>query len=531
MSLLPAVKRSLANTGLYWRPRAGATPASWRAFGCAVGLTLAVSVWAQETSTGAPADALAPDLAPGVAHQSAAMAGSAALGPEASISDVYTGFRNAFDAREYPEAASLAQRVLTLTEQQAKTPADEAVQVALMNLALAQQLAGDYVAAESSYLRIIELIEQSGRPLSARLARAHAGLATTYHDARRHERAVERFEQAIGMSRRHEGLLNQQQVPLLEKYSDSLTQLGRYEDALQAQRYILRVETRGLGADDPRLAPALERIGRWYASVGAYDQSRRAIKRALEVVTRAEGDRSPGLVGPLLALAECNRRQLYDPSRATAATPDGERASMFHDPSSLAPPSLAPGMLASEGEKALQLAADLAESRPEPSLIQVADVRTQLGDWYQLRGDPERALSQYLQAWQTAARVTERAQGKSLVELLFDTPALLHYARPEAWDRYAGRKAGEAQVLTVSAQLTVDEMGRPVDVRLTDDSGDARRAEKTLQAIATARYRPRFDNGRPVATPDVAFSQPWIVPLEPAESVAKPAGAMAPNGS
>jgi tetratricopeptide (TPR) repeat protein len=465
----------------------------------------------EAAATAAPTTA-APDTAGSISDVDAAQ-GAATAVPDASLSDHYAAFRKAFDDRDYAEAATHAQRVLTLTEQQARTPFDEDVQVALMNLALAQQLAGDFTAAEASYLRAIEIVEKSGRPLTTRLARANAGLAATYHSAKRYDLAVQRFEQAIGLSRRHEGLLNKQQVPLLEKYSDSLTQLGRYQDALQAQKYILRVETRGLQEQDPKTAPALERIGRWYAGVGAYDQARRSLKRAIEIVARAEGDRSPALVSPLIALADCNRRQLFDPAQAQSTSAENDRSMMFHD-QGMAPPSLAPGMLATEGEKALLIAADIAESRSEPSLVQVADVRTQLGDWYQMRGQTDRALPNYLQAWQTAARVTDKAAGKELTELLFGKPTLLHFVRPEGWDRYAGRKPGEMEFRTVAANLTVDEQGRPQEIRITDDSGDAKRAEKTLQSIRTARYRPRFAEGRPVATADVAFSQPWTVPLE-----------------
>jgi tetratricopeptide (TPR) repeat protein len=453
----------------------------------------------------------APDAAD-TASNADAKSGAGTTSPDASLSDHYAAFRKAFDERNYAEAATHAQSVLTLTEQQAASAFDEDVQVALMNLALAQQMAGDYTAAESSYLRAIENVEKSGRPLTARLARANAGLAVTYHAGKRYDLAVQRFEQAIGLSRRHEGVLNKQQVPLLEKYADSLTQLGRYQDALQAQKYILRVETRGLPEEDPRTAPALERIGRWYAGVGAYDQARRSLKKAIEIVARAEGDRSPALVGPLVALADCNRRQLFDPSKPTS--PESERSTMLHD-QGMAPPALAPGMLATEGEKALLIAADIAESRAEPSLVQVADVRTQLGDWYQMRGQIDRALPNYLQAWQTAARVTDQAAGKELTELLFGKPTLLHFVRPEGWNRYAGRKPGEVEFRTVAANLTVDEQGRPQQIRITDDSGDARRASKTLESIRTARYRPRFAEGRPVSTSDVAFAQPWTVPLDP----------------
>jgi hypothetical protein len=52
--------------------------------------------------------------------------------------------------------------------------------------------------------------------------------------------------------------------------------------------------------------------------------------------------------------------------------------------------------------------------------------------------------------------------------------------------------------------------------KVIDDSGDKKRGEKTAAALqSTARYRPRLENGEPVVTPGVQFSQPWILLLPP----------------
>ena len=89
----------------------------------------------------------------------------------ASATDAYSGFRREFDAARYEAAIPYAERVLQLAEQSAPSPTDETVQVALMNLGMTQNLANDYVAAESTYLRAIDLVQRSGRPLHARRAR------------------------------------------------------------------------------------------------------------------------------------------------------------------------------------------------------------------------------------------------------------------------------------------------------------------------------------------------------------------------
>ncbi|HET7203187.1 MAG TPA: tetratricopeptide repeat protein [Steroidobacteraceae bacterium] len=486
-----------------------------------------VPVSAQQTGPGAvPASVEAPEemhlpAAPAVAAPDTNGQASDAL----SATDAFSQFRRAFDAGQYEAAVPHAKRVLQLAEAAASAPADEEVQVALMNLAMTQYLAGDYVGAEAAYTRAIELVQASGRPLHARLARAYAGLASTYHEGKRHELAVENYDRAVSLTRRHEGLLTDTQLPLLEKYIDSLTEVGRYPDALKGWKYVLRIATRKHGETSPALAPTLERIGRWYARVGLYDQARRVIRRAIDLVETAEGDESPRLVGPLTALAQCNRRQLIDPDQRLFAAPDADRATLYHDPSlSSGTSAVSPTALLAEGERALLRAAAIAEARVDASPVQVADVRTQLGDWYQSRALPERALPNYQKAWMAASRVEQRIDGKPVVEALFGHPLLLQVVRPDGWDRYASRPADQVETRNVVVEFTVSAEGRAVQPRVVDDSGDAKRAERTTAALESARYRPRLENGQPVATAGVTFTQPWILLLPtPAEETGSPA--------
>jgi tetratricopeptide (TPR) repeat protein len=439
-------------------------------------------------------------------------------GPATSPIDEYANFRREFDAGRYVEAVPHAQRVVELTEKQVTEPLSEDLQVALMNLGTVQNLAGDYVGAETSFLRAIELAEGTGRPQHARLARAHAGLASAYHGGKRHDLAVTSFEQAIALTRRHEGLLTDRQVPLVQKYIDSLTQLERYDEALQAQKYVLRIATRKHGPDSVEIAPTLEEIGRWYASVGAFEQSRRILKQAIEIIEAAEGPQSQRLAGPLLGLAACNRRQLLNPSlQQGAGSPD--QASRFSDPTApVVPAGYSPGMLASEAERSLLRAAEITAAAKVPAPMQVLNVHTQLGDWYQLRQQPERALPHYRQAWQAATRIPGELEGQPYTEAIFGKPALLHVVRPEHWNRYAYRTPDKVDLRTVVVETTIDVDGRAAIAKVIDDSGDPRRADRTVRALTeTARYRPRFENGEPVATTGVLFNQPWYLSLPETE--------------
>jgi hypothetical protein len=169
----------------------------------------------------------------------------------------------------------------------------------------------------------------------------------------------------------------------LQKYADSLTEVGRLDDALKVQRYSLRVVERKYGAAGVRYAAQLESVGRWYARIGSYDASRAALRRAIEIVETANGVNATELIGPLTALADCDRRQLLDSSQRDLSSADDMRRSMFHDPMAPLGPTLSASTINSEGQKALERAVGIASSRPDPSPVQLADVRTQLGDWFQ----------------------------------------------------------------------------------------------------------------------------------------------------
>jgi hypothetical protein len=327
----------------------------------------------------------------------------------------------------------------------------------------------------------------------------------------------------VALTRRHEGLLTEAQVPLLEKYIDSLTELGRYPEALQGWKYVMRIATRKHGDNSAALAPTLERIGRWYSRVGLYEQARRTLRRAIELVEAAEGPRSVKLIGPLTALAACNRRQLIDPKQSLYSSPDAERATMYHEPGLGSGAAVSSTALMSEGERALLRAAEIAEARAETSPVQVADVHTQVGDWYQSRGLAERALPSYQKAWAVASRVKQQHEGRPIVEALFGQPVLLQIVRPDGWDKFASRSPEEVETRSVVVELTVNTEGRAEQVKVIDDSGDERRAQKTTEALETARYRPRMENGAPVATTGISFTQPWILPL-PTDDDTRPQG-------
>jgi tetratricopeptide (TPR) repeat protein len=443
---------------------------------------------------------------------------------DASPETAYAEFKRLFEAGEHAAAVEQARKVVELAEQ-AGTPGSEDLTVAVMNLGLAERTAGDYVAAEASYQRAIGLIETSGRLTSPRYARAHAGLALTYYDAQRYDLAAPAFDKAIALNRRAEGLFNEEQLPLLEKQADSLTELGRAEEALQAHRYALRLVGRRSGERSLRYARELESFGRWYTRARAYDASRATLKRSAELVAELQGPEALELTGPLTGIAENARRWLYDPAARAQSAEDEERRAMYHDPVMPGPPSLSPSTIESEGVRALERAVAIADAHPDAPPATVAAVHMQLGDWHQARRAPERALPHYQQAWKAAAQVT--VDGRPLSEALFGAPLLLNFAAPEGWNRYAQRPPEEVERRDVEVEMTVTAQGRVQGARVVADGGDPRLASRGLRAAESGHYRPRLVDGASVDTPGVRFVQPFFVlrATPPADAPAEPAEA------
>ena len=480
-------------------------------------LPVSVALAALCASATVSADDAVPATAPAAASDASAT--PAAPGP--------AEFRRLIDTQEYPQAVVEARRLLALAEA-APGPGDENLQVALMNLALAEYLNQDYVQAEASYLRVIELIESSGKRNDTRLARAQAGLANTYYSGKRYDLAVARYEQAIGLVRRNQGLFSDAQVPYLEKFSDALTQLNRVEDALRVQRYILKAVERKHGRDSVQYAEALASSGRWLTSVRAYEGARGALRRSISIIEGLEGENSAALISPLTALGDCARKQLLDPEAELPNTPEDARRTVNGQPVSPAAPEMSASTVASEGQRAYERAVAIATAQVPQSSLTIADTRTQLGDWFQSRRQFERAAGNYQLAWTVATAA--KFEGRPLEEALFGRPVRLVYRPPYGWDRYAGRTDGSVSVRVVQLAVTVDARGTVAGIRVTDDAGDPELGERAADAAEDAIYRPRYEKGAAVPTTDVEISQPFYVRVDAeATPPAEPAPVQAPE--
>ena len=428
----------------------------------------------------------------------------------------YQAFRSDFDAGRYTEALPHAERVVALTE-----AADDAhhaeLPSALNNLGATQYRLGDFVAAEKSYARAVALAEEARGALSPRLIAPLRGLALTYQGMGRHEVAVPLLERAVAISRRSLGLFDAGQRDLLLPLADSYVALGRWRDADRAQHYALSIGEHEYGANDARLVPALLQLGRWYLASAQRAAARETYERARALAANRARPDPIGQIIALRGIAEAYRLDyqfgpefVVDPNHAGEARRlDPLEIENARRNSSMFGPDY---VLAAAGEEALTQALSIAEHLNPPAPTAVGVVLVDLGDWQMVAGHNDRALPFYRRA---LPRLPAESGAAETGPSPLSHPALLLYREAPASMHHRDLPPSAVIERYAVAEFTVTADGRVKDAKIAE--GDATDTQRSayLSALSHAVFRPRFVDGKPVATDSVRQRETFRV-LKPA---------------
>ena len=422
----------------------------------------------------------------------------------------YAAFRADFDAGRYADALPHAERVVALTGLVEAGGADLAR--ALNNLGATQYRLGDFTAAEATYARALELVEQQQGSASRRLLAPLQGLALTYQAMDRHDAAAPLLERAVAISQRADGLFNLQQRELLRPLVDSLVALGRWQDADREQLYDFRLSERQFGATDPRLLPALERLAGWYTATGRNMQARATWQRVLAI---SADRRNPNLAGALAALrgmADSFRLDYQNGPQLVEENAQRPGQIGFHsevsDRDSLGRygggSSAVEYRLESQGKDMLEAALRLAERAQPPAPQAVAAVLVDLGDWHLFAERPDRARPYLERAWSLLPNATSVAEG---ISHPLSYPVQLLYRAPPAAHRLRDQPLALVSEAATVAEFTVTAEGRVRDVQIVEGDASENQAAAFKAALGKAIYRPRLVDGQPVATEKVRLRE------------------------
>src|SRR5438309_1074008 len=366
---------------------------------------------------------------------------------------VYREFRAAFDAHRYPDALPLAEKLVTITQEQYGANDRELVNP-LANLGTTQYRMGDYKDAEDTYLRSVKIAADTGGGSADRLLlRPLQGLGATYYATRQFEDASVTLQRALDLSRNLDGLLNPGQLTILDPLIGSLVSLERHSEADREFQYAVRVAESAWGSTDPRVVRPVDRYAHWLEHMGRYPSARAQYARALTVGEGA-GTRAARLViEPLLGIARTYRLEATNGNEEEGAQyVDPFAQSGFGMTSDRGPRGLNP-----DGEKALLLALQTID-RMRPVDHQVrGKTLMELGDWYLCADQTDKSLARYREAWK------ELEQAGSTAPL--DEPRQLAYRAPaSSITRSPLAERTNAEEHSVEATFTVTRDGHATNV-------------------------------------------------------------------
>jgi TonB family protein len=418
---------------------------------------------------------------------------------------VYHDFRALFDAQKFSEAAAPAQRLVAMTEA-ATGPNDASLIAPLVNLATTLYQSSDYAGAEQGYLRAIRIIEEKSGGLSKELLAPLRGLGFTYLAAGQPQAALEQFRRGVDIVRKVDGLFSDNQQELLDPLVRSYQLTGQLAEAEQEAIYRFRVSENKLGRNSAEVVPALEKLAQWYSDVGRNMTARQYFARAAGIVQKTSGPTDLKMIPPLRGIANTYRLEyIYGPELAPdqqqANTGTGLSTTMGTAPTipEYNTTNVKPD---SQGESALRSALSIVETaRPIDTGLQSV-LLIDLGDWQLLDGDKDGAIQTYARAWPLLQDLPPPQNA------LLTAPSQVLYRQPAAGFRSQRAKDENIVEGFVDVEFIVTPDGKVSGEHTVSKSATDAQERAVLTSVKKARYRPRFEEGAPVATTGVRLHQP-----------------------
>ncbi len=407
----------------------------------------------------------------------------------------YKDFRTLFDAKRYSEALPIAEKIVSMTEEQ-YGPEDRALANPVTNLGTVYYRMKDYLAAEREYERSIDILEKTGGTTDRQLLRPLHGLGAAHFAQQEYVDAATALKRAIDLSRNLNGLFNVDQLQILDPLISSYVALNLTADAEKEQQYALRVAETAYGKSDVRMLKPLERYGRWLEQIGRYTTARLLYARALTIAELVGGRGTVLAVEPLQGIARSYRLEFVNGAEEAPAAPDPFSTSDM--------PVVADGQrMNPDGERALHLALNAIDGTSPVDHRKRGDTLVELGDWYTSAGAASKGVDAYREAWKDLNQANATA--------VLEQPRMLAYRPPPSSVRRSRLDPDDAEERYCEVRYTVTKDGRTNDVQVVGSDASQSMQKSVVSAVKKARYAPRMENGEPADTPNVTLREKLLV--------------------
>ena len=383
-----------------------------------------------------------------------------------------------FENENYPEAVPVAEHVVALTQEEFGEISSESA-IAISYLAEVQRRAGEYEDSSQNFLTSSEIFREAEGVYTESAIMPLVGLGASYHALEYYSQALTVFEEARTVSRRIFGLLNEEQIVILDHLANTLLSMEQYQDAEEQQLMAMQIMERKYGSDTLEFLPALYKHAMWLRRSYRYNGERDHYTRALDIIRRIEGRDSLLLVRPLQEIANSYRTQ---------RVPEGR------------------------GLSSLRRALAILQAQQNPDKLQMASVLRDLGDW-EVAFNTFPAGNEYREAW---ALLDGHEDGERFQRRWFDQP--VYVLQERANDRglvdpdEPGARAGHVLVV-----FDVTPAGRTTNVSILESEPSGLKDETTARSIELSRFRPRMVDGEIVSAQGISRRFTFFYEPDPEE--------------
>lgn len=396
---------------------------------------------------------------------------------EAPIVDrfiAHEAFMNYYETKQYEQAIDAAQLVVQLTEEEFGPDHPELISP-YNNLATALAYHGNYKLAETRYLRSVSLIENNLGIFHDRMINPLKGLGVIYNYTGRHQQGLSTFRRAQHIAHRNEGVLALSQIEIVDGISESHMGLLKFREAEDSQLFALKVAENHYGEGSVESVPALYKLARWYFRVGDFPRARDRYEQAVEILEEGNGPNDLSLVKALRGVAATHRVEI--------------------------------GARKGKGEDALRRVLRILEENEEADSADLLAARLELADWMMVFSKTADAIHEYRVAWtELEDNTSEPEASQGQLEEVFGVPRRLTGGTLLPADLVGNSLEEDVQPFA-EFQFTVTETGRLRDITVRDSNLSPRARTWASRVLRSARYRPRFEDGEPVATDGMVLRQ------------------------
>jgi TonB family protein len=352
------------------------------------------------------------------------------------------------------DTSSYQQRIDSTTEQFGKNSLPTAE--AYSDLADAQRHAGQHEQATQNYMAAIEIYRVLDGPFTPLAIPLLLNLGDNYREAHDGLSAVTAYTEARTVNRRIYGLLNEAQLPMLDKLSATFLDLNRPVEAEAQQTEALRLAERTWPPESDQGLAAVYKYAAWLRDRGLFQFERDQYERARRIIEEHYGKKDVRLVTPLLGIGNSFRNQ---------RTPDGQ------------------------GIGALQEALEILVAQPTKDELAVATALRDLGDWLVAFDRIAYSGAEYRRAWQLLENVQ---YGDRLRREWFTGPVFVLREPIVMRGLSEDPNAPNGHVLV---RFDLDRNGLTSNVAIIESEPAGLMDEAVLRQVKRSRFRPQMADG------------------------------------